>query len=336
MFRIIPHGELFSEYALLRDGESVLLRTATAADIPAVERLMQSVSPESLQMRFMGAVAYVARSTIEFMCTGDPKDRLSLLALVGQGADERVIGIGNYISLGVSAKAELAFLVHDDFQGRGVSTLLLERLAGIAAANGFVGFEADVLSDNQKMFNVLRDSGFEVVQAYEGSSIHVRFPVGGAESLRDRVELRDRIATANSLVPLLAPRTAAVVGASRDPSAAGSLIFSAIVGGMFAGTVYPVNNQAASVRGVRAYASIDELPEAAELVIIAVPAEKVLAVAEEALHRGTKGLLVVTSGFAEGGTEGMVRQRDLMDLVRGHGARLIGPNCLGLQNTHHD
>src|SRR5512142_1522981 len=138
MFRIIPHGETFSEYALLRDGESVLLRTGTAADIPAVERLMQSVSPESLQMRFMGAIAYVARSTIEFMCTGEPKDRLCLLALAGQGEDERVIGIGNYISLGVSAKAELAFLVHDDFQGRGISTLLLERLAGIAAVNGFV------------------------------------------------------------------------------------------------------------------------------------------------------------------------------------------------------
>ena len=336
MFRIIPDGKTFSEYALLRDGERVLLRTATPADIPAVERLMQSVSPESLQMRFMGAVAYVARSTIEFMCTGDPRDRLSLLALVGQGADTRVIGLGNYISLGVSAKAEVAFLVHDDFQGRGISTLLLERLAGIAAGNGFIGFEADVLSDNQRMINVLRDSGFEFAQAYEGSSIHVRFPVGGAESLRERVELRDLIATANSLVPLLAPRTAAVVGASRDPAAAGSLIFSAILSGMFAGTVYPVNNQAASVHGVRAYASIGELPETPELVIIAVPADKVLGVAEDALRRGTRGLLVVTSGFAETGAEGAARQRELLDLVRGHGARLIGPNCLGLQNTHPD
>src|SRR5512141_130822 len=157
MFRIIPHGDTFSEYALLRDGESVLVRTATAADVPAVARLMQSVSPESLQMRFMGAVAYVARSTIEFMCTGDPRDRLSLLALAGQGPDERVIGIGNYVSLSVSAKAEVAFLVHDDFQGRGISTLLLERLAGIAAANGFIGFEADVLYDNQKTIHLPRD-----------------------------------------------------------------------------------------------------------------------------------------------------------------------------------
>ena len=334
MFRIIPEGKAFREYALLRNGESVLLRTATASDVPAVERLMQSVSSESLQMRFMGAVSYVARSTIEFMCVSEPRDRLSLLALVGDRPDERVIGMGNYVSLGVSGKAEVSFLVHDEFQGRGISTLILERLAGIAAAHGFIGFEADVLYENQPMINVFRDSGFEVVQAYDGSSIHVRFPVSGAASLRERVELRDRVATANSLVSLLAPRTAAVVGASRDPAAAGRLIFSAIVRGNFAGTVYPVNNQAVSVHGIRAYASIAELPERPDLVIIAVPADNVLEVAADALRRGTKGLLVVTSGFAEAGPEGAALQRELLDQVRSHGARLIGPNCLGLQNTN--
>ncbi len=336
MFRIIPEAENFREYALLRDGGSVLLRTATIDDVPAVERLLQSVSAESLQLRFMGAVAYVPRSMVEFMCTGEPRDRLSLLALSGQGEEERVIGMGNYVSLGVSAMAEVAFLVHDDFQGRGISTLLLERLAGIAAAHGFIGFEADVLYDNQKMINVLRDSGFEFHQAYEGSSIHVRFPVDGIDSLRDRVELRDRIATANSLLPLLAPHTVAVVGASRDPAAAGSLIFAGILRGMFAGTVHPVNRQAMSVNGVRAYESIGQLPDRPDLVIIAVPAENVLAVAKDALDRGTKGLIVVTTGFAESGPEGAARQRDLVDQVRGHGARLIGPNCLGLQNTHPD
>jgi acetate---CoA ligase (ADP-forming) len=334
MFRIIPEGKTFSEYALLRDGQSVLLRTATADDIPAVERFMQSVSPESLQMRFMAAVSYVARSMIEFMCTGDPRDRLCLLAIDGQGPDARVIGMGNYVSLGVSWKAEVAFLVHDEFQGRGISTLVLERLAGIAAAQGFIGFEAEVLYENQPMINVFRDSGFEVCQAYEGSSIHVRFPVSGVAALRERVELRDRIATANSLVPLLAPRTAAVVGASRDPEAAGSLIFRAILHGNFAGTVYPVNHQASSVHGVRAYASIADVPERPDLVIIAVPADRVLEVAQDALRGGTKGLLVLTSGFAETGAEGAAQQQELLTQVRSHGARLIGPNCLGLQNTN--
>jgi len=336
MFRIITEGRDFSEYALLRDGQSVLLRTATPEDVTAVEALMRSVSRESLQMRFMGAVAQVARGAIEIMCSGDPRDRLSLLAIVGQEPDYRVVGIGNYISLGVGGKAEVAFLVQDQFQGRGISTLLLERLAGIAAGNGFMGFEAEVLYENQPMINVFRDSGFEVCQALEGGSIHVQFPVSGLASLRDRVELRDRIAAANSLVPLLQPRAVAVVGASRDPAAIGSMIFRGILLGNFTGTVYPINNQTTSVHGVRAYASVRDLPERADLVVVAVPAGKVLEVADEALHSGTKGLLVVTSGFAESGPEGVAHQHELLELVRSHGARLIGPNCLGLMNTHAD
>jgi acyl-CoA synthetase (NDP forming)/GNAT superfamily N-acetyltransferase len=336
MFRIIPEAKTFSEYALLRDGESVLLRTATASDIPAVDRFMQSVSPASLQMRFMAAVAYVAPGTIEFMCTGDPRDRLCLLAIAGEGADARVVGVGNYVALGVPGKAEVAVLVQDAFQGRGIGTLVLERLAGIAAAHGFSGFEAEMLYGNEPMIIVLRDSGFDVGQGYEGSSVHVRFPVTGMASLRERVEVRDRIATANSLVPLLAPRAVAVVGASRDPEAPGSLIFASILNGNFVGTVYPVNPQAASVHGVRAYASIADLPERPDLVVLAVPADQVLEVAQDALRRGTKGLLVLTAGFGETDADGMARQQELLTHVRSHGARLIGPNCLGLQNTNPD
>ncbi len=334
MFRIIPEGKNFSEYVLLRDGQSLCLRTATREDIPAVEAFIQSVSPQSLQMRFMGAVSYVSRSVIETMCSSNPRESLSMLAILGQEPDFQVVGIGNYVSLGVAGKAEVAFLVQDEYQGRGISTLLLERLAGIAAGSGFLGFEAEVLYENQAMINVFRDSGFEVHQALDSGSIHVAFPVSGLASLRERVELRDRIAAANSLVSLLQPRTVAVVGASRDLSAVGSLIFRSILRGNFSGTVYPVNNQAGSVHGVRAYASVRDLPEHADLAVIAVPADQVLDVADEALHAGTKGLLVLTSGFAESGADGAAQQKLLVELVRSHGARLIGPNCLGLMNTH--
>jgi acetate---CoA ligase (ADP-forming) len=344
MFRIIPEGKSFSEYALLRDGESVLLRTATPADIPAVDELMQSVSRESLAMRFMGAVSYVSRSVVESLCRSDPRVALSLLAIVEDRRPDalvpggtRVVAIGNYASLGVGGRAEVAFLVHDELQGRGISTLLLERLAGIAAGNGFIGFEAEVLYDNQRMISVLKSSGFEVQQAaMNGGSLHVELPVGGLASLRERVELRDRIATANSLVPLLNPRTVAVVGASRDPAALGRMILLSILRGNFAGTVYPVNPQASSVHGVRAFASVRELPEPIDLVVIAAPAPSVLEVADEALHHGAKALLVVTSGFAESGPEGAASQQKLLELVRSHGARLVGPNCLGVINTHPD
>lgn len=336
MFRVIPEGKQFREWVLLRDGESLLLRAATIDDLPAVDALMRAVSRESLQMRFMGAVAQVSSSILEIMCSGEPRDRLCLLAIAGHENEARVVAAGNYLSLGVGGRAEVAFLVHDDFQGRGISTLLLERLAGIAAGNGFTGFEAEILSDNHAMINVFRDSGFEVHQAQMTDSVHVQFPVTGLASLHGRVELRERIAAANSLVPLLRPRTVAVVGASRDPSSIGSLIFRAILLGNFGGTVYPVNSEATSVHGVRAYRSVRDLPEVAEQVVIAVPAASVLEVAEESLRSGAKGLLVVTSGFAETGAEGAARQAELVDMVRSHGARLIGPNCLGLMNTDPD
>jgi acetate---CoA ligase (ADP-forming) len=333
MFRIIPEGRNFSEYVLLRDGESLFLRTAVPADVPAVETLLRSVSRESLQLRFMGAVAQVPRSVVESMCSGDPYDQLSILAIVGHEPDFQVVGIGNYVSLSVGGKAEVAFLVRDDFQGRGISTLLLERLAGIAAGNGFLGFEAEVLYENQPMMEVFRDSGFEICQGMEGGSIHVQFPVSGPASLRERAELRERIATANSLVSLLRARTVAVVGDSADTDSVGSVIFRNIVWGNFAGTVYPVNKQATWVHSIRAYPSLHDLPETVDLVIIAVPAHDVLGVAEEALHLGSKGLLVITPGFAESGPEGAALQRELVRLVRSHGARLIGPNCLGLMNA---
>jgi acyl-CoA synthetase (NDP forming)/RimJ/RimL family protein N-acetyltransferase len=336
VFQIIPDGRDFSEYVLLRDGETVLLRTACSEDVPALESLMNSVSREALQMRFMGAVAQVSRRLVEFMCTGEPRDRVCLLAIVGQGDEARVVGTGTYTSVGVGGRAEVAFLVHDAFQGRGISTLLLERLAGIAAGAGFTGFEADVLYDNHAMINVFRDSGFEVHQAAQSGSLHVEFPVGGVSHVRERTELRERIATANSLAPLLRPRAVAVIGASRDPAAIGTLIFRAIVRSNYSGTVYPVNNQTTAVHGVRAYPTVRDLPEPAELTVIAVPARHVLGAAEEALRAGARGLLVVTSGFAESGAEGAALQRELVTLVRSHGARLIGPNCLGVMNTHPD
>jgi GNAT superfamily N-acetyltransferase len=206
MFRIIPEGAHFSEYGLLRDGQPIFLRTASADDIVAVEAFLKTVSRASLQMRFMGAVAAVPRSVIETMCTGEPRDRLSLLAILGQGPESRIVGIGNYISVGTHGRAEVAFLVHDDFQGRGISTLLLERLAGIAAAQGFVGFEAEILYDNQAMINVLRDSGFEICQAWDGSGIHVQFPVSGMASLHERVPCETASPLPTRWCPCFSPR----------------------------------------------------------------------------------------------------------------------------------
>ena len=333
MFRVIPEGPAFREHVLLKDGEGLLLRAASPADVGLVEAFTRSVSRESLRMRFMASVSEVSRGTIEGLCSGDFSERGCLLATVVEDAAERVVGLGNYVSVGDGRTAEIAFLVADAFQGRGISPLILERLAGLAAANGYVDVNAEVLPENVAMMKVLTDSGFVVHRVWGADTVHVELPVTGAAAQRERAELRERLAVASSLAPLLRPRVVAVAGASREPAAIGNMIFRNLLAAGFTGTVYPVNPQASSVHGVRAYPSLTEVPEPVDLAIIAVPAEAVQEVAEHALERGARGLVVMSAGFAEAGPEGAARQQRLVDLVRAHGVRLVGPSCLGFMNA---
>ncbi len=333
MFRIIPEGLSYQEHVLLKNGQGLLLRPATPQDVPLVEAFMQRVSQESLQMRFMAAVSQVPRSVIEELCSGDFTDAGCLLAIDSKEHEPKVVGLGNYIGMNNGRSAEVAFLVEDAYQGLGISTILLERLAGLAAANGYIELEAEVLPDNQPMINVFKSSGFEVHQVWDSDTVHIELPVNRAAALWERAGLREHIAVANSLIPLLRPKVVAVIGASRDETSIGYMIFHNILTNGFKGTLYPVNPQADSVSSVKAYASVKELPEPIDLAVIAVPAEKVQQVAEHAIHHGAKALVVVTAGFAEAGPEGSRRQKQLLNLIRSHGVRLLGPSCLGLMNT---
>ena len=99
------------------------------------------------------------------------------------------------------------------------------------------------------------------------------------------------------------------------------------------GASYPINRGGDAVGGVRGYASIDDVPDAVDLAVICVPAAAVLDAAKSALGKGVRALLVISAGFAEVGAEGVARERELLALVRAHGARLIGPNCLGVASA---
>jgi acyl-CoA synthetase (NDP forming)/GNAT superfamily N-acetyltransferase len=333
VFSVIPEGAAYREFVLLKDGRGVLLRVAVPEDIDRVEAFIRGLSRETLAMRFMGGVASVPRKFVEELCTPDLHLRACLLAIEGEGAEQQVLGLGNYIG-GGGHVAEVAFMVGDAHHGRGIGTLLLERLAGLAAGAGYLGFEAEHLTGNKKMGNVFMDTGFEARRALEDGIIHVQFPLSAPEALRERADLRERVATANSLVPLLRPRVVAVAGASRDPGSLGHVIFRHILESRFQGTVYPINPKADVIEGIQAYPSLASLPETPDLVILAVPATKVSALAKRALDRGARGLLVLAAGFAEKGPEGARRQERLLRLTRSHGARLVGPNCLGLLNTN--
>jgi acetyl coenzyme A synthetase (ADP forming)-like protein len=315
---------------ILRDGTTLRLRAPASKDADALVAFFAALSERSRYLRFHGT-ARVDRSLVEHFLDPDWNDRGALVGvLAGEEGAERVVAAAEYARLRDPSVAEVAFAVADNLQGRGVGTRLLEQLAGRAAAVGIESFVAEVLTENRAMLGVFRDAGFEIARQLEGGEIEVRFPIAPTEHFRARVDERDHLAVVASLEPFFAPATVAVVGASRRRGSIGGELFRNILASDFAGAAYPVNREADSVAGVRGYSAIAELPEPVDLVVICVPGVSVHHAAAEALAAGARALCVISSGFAEVGPDGVERQRQLLTLVRAHGARLVGPNCLGI------
>jgi acetyl coenzyme A synthetase (ADP forming)-like protein len=135
---------------------------------------------------------------------------------------------------------------------------------------------------------------------------------------------------------ILRPQSIAVIGASRHPNTIGYQVLDNLIRYGFTGPIYPVNPNAAVIHSMRAYPSVTAIPDAVELAILVVPKERVLDAAEECGRKGVKGLVVITAGFAEVGGEGEVREKALVEVVRRHGMRMVGPNCMGVLNGHPD
>jgi acetyl coenzyme A synthetase (ADP forming)-like protein len=136
-----------------------------------------------------------------------------------------------------------------------------------------------------------------------------------------------------SLDPVFSPRTVAVVGASRNRASIGWLIVHNLVRGQFAGTIYPVNPNAESIHSLKCYPSLAAIPDPIDLVVVVVPQPAVEAVVDEGLELGARGFVVITAGFGEVSAEGRVVEERLRDKVRAAGARMIGPNCMGVLNA---
>jgi len=139
--------------------------------------------------------------------------------------------------------------------------------------------------------------------------------------------------SAPSLDPILRPRSIAVIGASRRPGSIGNTVLRHLVQAGFTGPVYPVNPQATSVASIPAFPTVDSLPTVPDLAIIVVPSRFVLETARDCAHKGVRGLVVITAGFREVGGAGTAAEAELLALVREHGMRMVGPNCMGVLNS---
>ena len=317
---------------ILRDGTTAAIRVARPSDKESVGAFLKSLSNEFRLERFLSPSLPDDKYIESFCDSSNPRSRLTLVVTrLGEGG-ERVIAAGAYAARDETT-AEIAMAVAHEFQGKGVGTLLLERLAVLAARNGFQRFWAVMQAHNQAMLEVFRRSGFECHQTTAHGDVEIDLSVTPNEASVARSELRERVATAASLRAFFQPTSVAVVGASRNPTSIGGRILAALLANGFRGDLYPVNPNAASVASLAAYASMRNLPQAPELAVIAVPRDAVLGVIDDCAARGVRAVVVITAGFAEIGAEGRQLQQRLVEKVRGHGMRMIGPNCLGLLNT---
>ena len=137
----------------------------------------------------------------------------------------------------------------------------------------------------------------------------------------------------HGLEPLFRPRAVAVIGASRERGTIGAEIFHNLIAHGFQGAAFPVNPRATVVQSVQAYPSISQVPGPVDLAVIVVPAAAAIAVLDECGRAGVRSAIVISAGFKETGEEGANRERALVACARGHGMRLLGPNCLGVLNT---
>jgi acetyltransferase len=140
--------------------------------------------------------------------------------------------------------------------------------------------------------------------------------------------------TTDGLNAIFSPSSIAVVGASRTKGKIGYEILRNLILNEYQGTIYPVNPKARSIHGIAAYPSVLAVPGPVDLAIIAVPADTALAAVEECGRKGVRGLVVITAGFREVGGTGIEREERLLGLCRRYGMTMIGPNCMGVINTH--
>jgi acyl-CoA synthetase (NDP forming)/GNAT superfamily N-acetyltransferase len=311
---------------LLADGSVAVIRPLAPEDTAEITALHERTSEDNLRLRFFTASRWAALGYVKHLVG----DALALALVVER--DGRLVALGTAEPLGADV-AEVAFLVDDTLHGLGLGTLLLEHLAAAGRDRGLRRFVAEILAENSAMIGVFLDAGFALSRQTRDGALHVEMDTAASAAAVDAADERECRAEASSLRPLLYPGSVAVVGVRRDGTGVGAAVLRSIVAGGFTGTVHAVHPTAAEIAGVPARPRLVDVPGRVDLVVVAVPATRVLATLEDAADAGIPAAVVLSSGFEELGEEGAAMQRAMLDLARRRSIRIIGPNCLGLMSN---
>ncbi|BAG18512.1 MULTISPECIES: bifunctional acetate--CoA ligase family protein/GNAT family N-acetyltransferase [Streptomyces] len=326
---------------VLRDGGTARIRPITTDDAERLVSFYEQVSDESKYYRFFAPYPRLSDRDVHRFTHHDYVDRVGLAVTIGG----EFIGTVRYDRINDQGRpasapadeAEVAFLVQDAHQGRGVASALLEHIAAVARERGIRRFAAEVLPANTKMIKVFRDGGYTQRRSFEDGSVHLTLDLEPTEKSLAVQRGREQRAEARSVQRLLAPGSVAVIGTGRTPGGVGRTVLRNLLASGYRGRTYAVNRAfdegLATLDGVPAHRSLGEIDEQVDLAVIAVPAHRVPEAVADCGEHGVQGLVVLSAGYAERGAEGRELQRELVRQARSYGMRIIGPNAFGIINT---
>lgn len=311
---------------ILTDGGTAHIRPILPTDGPLLRGFWTRLSPQSIYFRFFTARRALSGADIHRMTVVDQRTRGAIVAMIG----DDLVAVAHWEgTVARPTEAEVAFLVEDAQQGRGLGSVLLEHLAAAAWDRGIRRFDADVLGENRQMIRIFLDAGYTVARAWDSGAVRLSFEITPTEQSVTVMRAREHRAEAASIGRLLHPRSIAVIGAARAAGSLGNSVLRHLLTGGFDGPVYPVNPAAAAagtaVASIRAYGGIEEVPRPIDLAVVCVPPAEVPGVVAACGRAGVRGLVVLTD------------QRDAADAAlaaeaRASGMRVVGPASMGIQN----
>ncbi|NEA97578.1 bifunctional GNAT family N-acetyltransferase/acetate--CoA ligase family protein [Streptomyces sp. SID13726] len=326
---------------VLRDGGTARIRPITVDDADRLVSYYEQVSDESKYYRFFAPYPRLSAKDVHRFTHHDFVDRVGLAATVGGEFIATVrydrIGADGMPASAPADEAEVAFLVQDAHQGRGVASALLEHIGAVARERDIRRFAAEVLPANVKMIKVFTDAGYTQKRSFEDGVVRLEFDLEPTDRSLAVQYAREQRAEARSVQRLLTPGSVAVVGVGRTPGGVGRSVLDNIRDAGFTGRLYAVNKAFPEGRkeldGIPAHRSVGDIDGPVDLAVVAVPADEVPEVVAECGAHGVQGLVVLSAGYAESGPEGRERQRELVRHARAYGMRIIGPNAFGIINT---
>ena len=304
---------------LLTDGGAAHLRPIRPDDADRLVAFYDRVSPESKYLRFFAPYPRLSSRDVRRFTSVDYVDRVAFIVTLG----EEMIAVGRYDRTR-DGEAEVAFLIEDAHQGRGIAQLLLEHLAEAARERGITRFVAEVLPQNRRMVQVFADAGYRVAKGLEDGVVNVEFPILPTNTSVGVMERREHRAERASVERLLTSRRIAVYGLGDRVQ---GLVDSMLRGG-FDGEVVAVCSDGCPAEGVPNVRTLAEVPGRLDLALVSVPTADLAEVVIDVAHLGAHGIVVLT-GQGVGPEDNLT----VINLARAYGIRALGPDALGLINT---